>query len=40
MDFSAGVNGALTTNGIYRYPGGVSPFGFNGRTVYVKLSYR
>jgi iron complex outermembrane recepter protein len=39
-DFDLGVNGALTTNGIYRYPGGVSPFGFNGRTVYAKLSYR
>jgi iron complex outermembrane recepter protein len=39
-DFDQGVSGALTTNGIYRYPGGVSPFGFNGRTVYLKLSYR
>jgi iron complex outermembrane recepter protein len=39
-DFGSGVNGALTTNGIYRYPGGVSPFGFNGRTVYARLSYR
>lgn len=34
------VKGVLTTNGIYRYTAGVSPFGFNGRTVYVKLSYR
>ncbi|CAN5840394.1 TonB-dependent receptor [soil metagenome] len=39
-DFNMGVSGALTTAGIYRYPGGVSPFGFNGRTVYVRLSYR
>jgi iron complex outermembrane recepter protein len=39
-DFSAGVSGALTTSGIYRYAGGVSPSGFNGRTVYLKLSYR
>jgi iron complex outermembrane receptor protein len=39
-DFDLGVNGALTTNGIYRYAGGTSPFGMNGRTVYVKLSYR
>jgi iron complex outermembrane recepter protein len=39
-DFALGVNGALTTSGIYRYPGGVSPFGFNGRTVYIKLAYR
>jgi iron complex outermembrane recepter protein len=39
-DWSAGVNGALTTNGIYRYAGGTSPWGLNGRTVYLRLSYR
>jgi iron complex outermembrane receptor protein len=39
-DWSAGVNGALTTNGIYRYPGLTSPWGMNGRTVYVRLTYR
>jgi iron complex outermembrane recepter protein len=39
MDFNRGVDGALTTNGIYRFPGGVSPFGFNGRFVYLRLSY-
>jgi iron complex outermembrane receptor protein len=39
-DWSAGVTGALTTNGIYRYPGLTSPWGMNGRTVYVRLSYR
>ncbi|HEY0672820.1 MAG TPA: TonB-dependent receptor, partial [Longimicrobiales bacterium] len=39
-DWSAGVNGALTTNGIYRYPGLTSPWGMNGRTVYLRLSYR
>ena len=39
-DWTAGVNGALTTNGIYRYPGGTSPWGMNGRTVYIRLSYR
>jgi len=39
-DFAQGVNGALTTNGIYRYAGGTSPWGMNGRTVYIKLSYR
>ncbi|MBW3631093.1 MAG: TonB-dependent receptor, partial [Gemmatimonadetes bacterium] len=39
-DFSAGVNGALTTSGIYRYAGGVSPMGFNGRFVYLRLSYQ
>lgn len=31
--------GGLSTNGIYRYAGGVSPFGFNGRFVYLRLSY-
>ncbi len=39
-DWNAGVAGALTTNGIYRYPGLTSPWGMNGRTVYVRLSYR
>jgi iron complex outermembrane recepter protein len=38
-DFDRGVSGALTTNGIYRFPGGISPFGFNGRFVYLRLSY-
>jgi iron complex outermembrane recepter protein len=38
-DFDEGVSGALTTSGIYRFPGGVSPFGFNGRYVYTKVSY-
>jgi iron complex outermembrane recepter protein len=31
--------GGLSTNGIYRYAGGVSPFGFNGRFVYLRVSY-
>ncbi len=39
-DWNAGVAGALTTNGIYRYPGLTSPWGMNGRTLYVRLSYR
>jgi iron complex outermembrane recepter protein len=39
-DFNLGVAGGLTTSGIYRYAGGVSPMGFNGRTVYFRLSYR
>ncbi len=38
-DFNQGLSGALTTSGIYRFPGGVSPFGFNGRFVYLRLSY-
>lgn len=39
-DWNRGVAGSLTTNGIYRYPGGTSPWGMNGRTIYVRLSYR
>ena len=39
-DWDMGVNGALTTNGIYRYAGGTSPWGMNGRTIYLRLSYR
>ncbi|MGQ0816125.1 MAG: TonB-dependent receptor [Gemmatimonadota bacterium] len=39
-DWSKGVSGSLTTNGNYRYAGGTSPMGMNGRTVYVRLSYR
>jgi iron complex outermembrane recepter protein len=39
-DFDQGVSGALTTSGIYRFPGGVVPFGFNGRFVYLRLAYR
>jgi iron complex outermembrane recepter protein len=38
-DFHRGVDGALTTAGIYRYPGGTAPFGMNGRFVYVRMSY-
>ena len=40
LDWNKGVTGSLTTNGIYRYPGGTVPFGMNGRTVYVRLAYR
>jgi iron complex outermembrane receptor protein len=39
-DWSAGVTGSLTTNGIYRYAGGTSPWGINGRILYLRLSYR
>jgi iron complex outermembrane recepter protein len=38
-DFDQGVNGALTTNGVYRYTGNISPYGMNGRFVYVRMSY-
>jgi iron complex outermembrane receptor protein len=39
-DFDLGVNGALSMNGVFRYPGGISPFGMDGRMIYVHLSYR
>jgi iron complex outermembrane recepter protein len=39
LDFNRGLESQLTTQGIYRYPGGISPFGFNGRFVYLRLSY-
>ncbi|HEV2132247.1 MAG TPA: TonB-dependent receptor, partial [Longimicrobiaceae bacterium] len=39
MDWNQGVQGALTTSGIYRYAGGTSPFGFNGRFVYMRFIY-
>jgi iron complex outermembrane recepter protein len=39
-DWKDGVNATgMSINGIYRYPGAVSPFGMNGRTVTVRLSY-
>jgi len=40
-DFKDGVNGQATSMmGISRYPGALSPFGMNGRTLYVQLAYR
>ncbi len=40
-DWKDGVDATgMSINGIYRYPGAVSPFGMNGRTVTVQLSYR
>jgi iron complex outermembrane recepter protein len=40
-DFKDGVNAAGTSfNGIFRYPGGLSPFGMDGRTLYLALRYR
>ncbi|MFL5617284.1 MAG: TonB-dependent receptor domain-containing protein [Gemmatimonadaceae bacterium] len=39
-DFQLGVAGVLSMNGVFRYPGGISPFGMNGRTVYARLGYR
>ncbi|MDP9179629.1 MAG: TonB-dependent receptor, partial [Gemmatimonadota bacterium] len=40
-DFKDGVDAqGMSMFGIFRYPGGISPFGMNGRTAYVHLSYR
>jgi hypothetical protein len=41
LDFRQGVSAqGMSMNGIFRYPGGISPFGLNGRTVYLHVSYR
>ncbi|CAN5154401.1 TonB-dependent receptor [soil metagenome] len=40
-DFKDGLNAQGTSmQGIFRHPGALSPFGMNGRTVYVQLVYR
>ena len=41
IDFKDGVDATgMSIAGNFRYPGGISPFGMNGRTVYLHLSYR
>ncbi|CAN5327623.1 TonB-dependent receptor [soil metagenome] len=41
FDFKDGLQAqGPSLMGIFRHPGGLSPFGMNGRTVYVQLSYR
>ena len=40
-DFSQGLEGTgASMKGIFRYPGALSPFGMNGRTVNVQVAYR
>jgi len=40
-DFPLGVEATgMSNSGIFRYPGGISPFGMNGRTLAVHLSWR
>jgi len=40
-DFKDGLDGKATSmKGILRYPGGLSPFGMDGRTLHVALTYR
>lgn len=39
-DFKDGLNATGTSmKGIFRYPGALSPFGMNGRTLYLRLAY-
>lgn len=39
-DFRDGLNAqGASMQGIFRYPGGISPFGMNGRMLYVQLSW-
>lgn len=41
IDFKEGAAATgMSTAGNFRYPGGISPFGMNGRTLYLHLSYR
>ncbi|MDQ3081065.1 MAG: TonB-dependent receptor [Gemmatimonadota bacterium] len=40
-DFNDGLNAQGTSmQGIFRYPGALSAFGMNGRTLYMRLTYR
>jgi iron complex outermembrane receptor protein len=40
-DFSQGLEATgASMQGIFRYPGALSPFGMNGRTVHLQLAYR
>jgi iron complex outermembrane receptor protein len=39
-DFDRGKGGVLSLGGVFRYPGALSPFGMDGRTIYVHMSYR
>jgi iron complex outermembrane receptor protein len=40
-DFKNGVNATgLSLAGIYRYPGALSPFGMNGRSVFLQVSWK
>jgi iron complex outermembrane receptor protein len=39
-DFSQGTTGVMSFGGTIRYPAGQSPFGVNGRMIYIHLSYR
>jgi iron complex outermembrane receptor protein len=39
-DFKDGLKATgVSMMGIFRYPGALSPFGMNGRTLYLRLAY-
>jgi iron complex outermembrane receptor protein len=41
IDFKDGLNArGVSMQGIFRYPGALSPFGMNGRTLYLRMAYR
>jgi iron complex outermembrane receptor protein len=41
IDFKDGLNATgVSMQGIFRYPGALSPFGMNGRTLYLRMAYR
>ena len=39
-DFELGVNATLASAGVSRYPGGISPFGMNGRTLNFRVTWK
>jgi iron complex outermembrane receptor protein len=39
-DFRLGVNSTLAASGVSRYPGGISQFGMNGRTLNLRVSWK
>jgi outer membrane receptor protein involved in Fe transport len=41
IDFKDGLNArGVSMQGIFRYPGALSPFGMTGRTLYLRMAYR
>lgn len=39
-DFELGVKAVLASGGVSRYPGGISPFGMNGRTLNLRFTWK
>ena len=38
--FKDALPGTPSFGSLFRYPGGISPFGMDGRTVYMRVVYR